>query len=54
MADSRSRLPRSRRAVLALAAAALLVLDAGRSIYARIGYARPVEARRPAPYEGMK
>jgi mono/diheme cytochrome c family protein len=53
MAMSPSRLLRSRRWVLAVVAAALLALDAGRSIYARAGYAAPAEPWRPVSYEPL-
>ncbi len=39
----------SRSRVVLVTIALLLVLDAGRSLYARVGYARPVEVWQPAP-----
>ncbi len=39
----------SRRRVLLVTLAVLLVLDLGRSIYAHLGYARPLELWQPAP-----
>jgi cytochrome c553 len=39
----------SRRRVMLLALGLLVVLDLGRSVYARLGYARPMEIWQPAP-----
>jgi mono/diheme cytochrome c family protein len=41
----------SRRRVVLIAVAVLLMLDIGRSVYARMGHARPVEPWQPAPEE---
>ena len=43
----------SRRRVLLVAIGLLLLLDLGRSIYARMGYASPAEAWQEAPYTGI-
>ncbi|HEX6383708.1 MAG TPA: c-type cytochrome [Anaerolineae bacterium] len=43
----------SRRRVVLVALLALLVLDLGRSLYARVGYAQPAEPWQEAPYEAM-
>ncbi len=40
---------RSRRAIVLLTIILLLLLDLGRSVYARYGYARPLEAWQPDP-----
>ncbi len=40
----------SRRQVLLLTVGLLLLLDLGRSLYARVGYAQPVEIWQPAPH----
>jgi len=42
-------MPGSRRRVVLIAVAVLLVLDVGRSVYARLGHARPTEVWQPAP-----
>jgi len=42
-------MPGSRRRVVLIAVAVLLVLDVGRSVYARLGDARPTEVWQPAP-----
>jgi cytochrome c553 len=39
----------SRRQVLLLTVGLLLLLDLGRSLYARVGYAQPVETWQPDP-----
>jgi len=41
-------MPGSRRRVVLIAVAVLLVLDVGRSVYARLGHARPTELWQPA------
>ena len=42
-------MPGSRRRVILIAVAVLLVLDIGRSVHARLGHARPIELWQPAP-----
>ncbi len=44
---------RSRRRVVVTAVLLLLILDAGRSVYARIGYAQPSGPWQSAPYQSM-
>ncbi len=43
----------SRRRVVLAALAALLLLDLGRSLFARVGYARPAEPWQTAAYQGL-
>ena len=44
-------LPASRRWIIWVTLVILLLLDAGRSVYARIGYAQPAEPWQEAPYD---
>ena len=43
------RIRASRRRVVLVTLGLLLLLDLGRSVYARVGYARPVEPWQPRP-----
>jgi mono/diheme cytochrome c family protein len=47
--SSLNRLLSSRRSILLLTVGLLLLLDLGRSLYAHLGYAQPVEAWQPDP-----
>ncbi|MGH7711427.1 MAG: c-type cytochrome, partial [Gemmatimonadaceae bacterium] len=49
MHTGRLRHGASRRGIVLLTLAALALLDLGRSIYARLGYAHPVEVWEPNP-----
>ena len=53
MVNFSTRLLTSRWRVFCIATVMLLVLDVGRSIYARIGYLEPAEPWQDAPYEAL-
>lgn len=53
MRDALSVILLSRRRVLLATVSLLLALDLGRSIYARLGYARPAEPWQEAPFAGL-